>query len=378
MKKLKFIAFLFAIIVFISCQNGFNVKISEDNEVSPSSIAESYVSKVTSIDKIFSRSANSQDYSDIFYSMEIEDEEGNKINFADFSDEEKKIFIEDWKSEYIEELTQKFIADPDLAEMVNLENEAFYATLESSSGSRAIKSYDTEKFLEIYEKQLSKIAKQNSNARAVATSNEITSDCLVSSSVENFKNNYQKGNFLVCKDSSSSSSSSYIGHASMMYYETFQDEWKTNGLANATITSSPQSKSAQWTGKTDGVQYEPIGYWAGNSSGSANKVSIFKVQGIKKTWRLFRKTVTKYNAPSDQERAKAVSNADSNLGKAYNRNFFAKWKTDKFYCSQLVWRAWYDIDSKYDLSWGNLALLVSPADLANSQKSILLVSYQNK
>lgn len=369
---------MFAIIVFISCQNGFNVKISEDNEVSPSSIAESYVSKITSIDKIFSRSANSQDYSDIFYSMEIEDEEGNKINFADFSDEEKKIFIEDWKSEYIEELTQKFIADPDLAEMVNLENEAFYASLESSSGSRAIKSYDTEKFLEFYEKQLSKIAKQNSNARAVATSNEITSDCLVSSSVENFKNNYQKGNFLVCKDSSSNSSSSYIGHASMMYYETFQDEWKTNGLANATITSSPQSKSAQWTGKTDGVQYEPIGYWAGNSSGSANKVSIFKVQGIKKTWRLFRKTVTKYNAPSDQERAKAVSNADSNLGKAYNRNFFAKWKTDKFYCSQLVWRAWYDIDSKYDLSWGNLALLVSPADLANSQKSILLVSYQNK
>lgn len=85
----------------------------------------------------------------------------------------------------------KFIAAPDLAEMVNLENEAFYASLESSSGSRAIKSYDTEKFLEIYEKQLSKIAKQNSNARAVATSNEITSDCLVSSSVENFKNNYQ-------------------------------------------------------------------------------------------------------------------------------------------------------------------------------------------
>jgi len=51
---------------------------------------------------------------------------------------------------------------------------------------------------------------------------------------------------------------------------------------------------------------------------------------------------------------------------------------DKFYCSQLVWRSWFDVNGKYELSNGPEVIYVAPADLANSPCAELLVSYNNK
>lgn len=89
----------------------------------------------------------------------------------------------------------------------------------------------------------------------------------------NFSIDFQQACFIIKlhKDTSSSSSSSgsYTGHASLMNGSSWQTSWKKDGLLKATITSSPKEKSAQWIGKIDGVQYEPIGYWAGTSDGSA-------------------------------------------------------------------------------------------------------------
>lgn len=381
MKKIIFsVAFL---CVFIGCRNNISINSYEQSE--PETVAEAYISKIISVDSMFSRSVKTDLYPDFLYEMEIEDEEGNKIEFSEFSEEEKNIFFEDWKKDYTEELTKKFVEDTDLAEMVEIENQAFKETVESISGNRAIKSQNLEDFFNIYEKKLSKIAnkveknRSSSSSSSSNSSNEITSDCLVKSSVERFKANYEKGNFLVCKDSSSSSgsSSSYIGHSSMMYKDKWEVDWNTDGLGKATITSSPKNKSAQWPGKIDGVQYEPIGYWAGNASGSANSVSIYKPQGTKKIWCVFF-TYGKIYKIGAKEREKAVQNATKHLGKEYTYTYMAKWRMDKFYCSQLVWRSWYDVNSVYDLSIGKWIPWVSPLDLACSQNSIHLVSYKNK
>lgn len=48
-------------------------------------------------------------------------------------------------------------------------------------------------------------------------------------------------------------------------------------------------------------------------------------------------------------RTNAVNYANSKVNKPYNHNFWNKWTETSFYCSQLVWRAWYnqgiDIDN---------------------------------
>lgn len=379
MKKIIFsVVFL---CVFIGCRNNISINNYEQSE--PETVAEAYISKIISVDSMFSRSVKTDLYPDFLYEMEIEDEEGNKIEFSEFSEAEKNIFFEDWKKDYTEELTKKFVEDTDLAEMVEIENQAFKETVESISGNRAIKSQNLEDFFSIYEKKLSKIANKVEKNRSSSSSNsnssnEITSDCLVKSSVERFKANYEKGNFLVCKDSSSGSSSSYIGHSSMMNSDKWGEKWDTDGLGMATITSSPKNKSAQWPEKIDGVQYEPIGYWAGNAKGSANRVSIYKPQGIIKIKFSFFK-YKKIRVPiNSKEREKAVQNATKHLGKEYTYTYIAKWRMDKFYCSQLVWRSWYDVNPVYDLSIGKWIPWVSPLDLACSQNAIHLVSYKNK
>lgn len=56
----------------------------------------------------------------------------------------------------------------------------------------------------------------------------------------------------------------------------------------------------------------------------------------------------------------AAKNAESHVGKEYFLDIFNKWRTDKFYCSQLVWRAWLDAGKNIAPSSRNI---VTPGDL---------------
>ena len=57
----------------------------------------------------------------------------------------------------------------------------------------------------------------------------------------------------------------------------------------------------------------------------------------------------------------AGSNAGSHVGKPYNKTIVNMYRTDRFYCSQLVWRAWKD--SGYDVG-NDSTFFVTPADIA--------------
>lgn len=61
----------------------------------------------------------------------------------------------------------------------------------------------------------------------------------------------------------------------------------------------------------------------------------------------------------------AARYAESHQGFGYNWNFANKTTTDRFYCSQLVWRAWYNQGYDLDVNGG---LVVSPADIMASPK----------
>ncbi|MZI81965.1 hydrolase [Clostridium butyricum] len=63
----------------------------------------------------------------------------------------------------------------------------------------------------------------------------------------------------------------------------------------------------------------------------------------------------------------AVDYASSKIGSNYNYNFLNKWKTDKFYCSQLVWRAYIEQGIDLDKDGGNAVL---PTDLVSDKIEI--------
>lgn len=65
----------------------------------------------------------------------------------------------------------------------------------------------------------------------------------------------------------------------------------------------------------------------------------------------------------------AAAYARSQIGKPYNYNFFNVSTTNSFYCSQLVWRAWYN--QGWDLNDG---LAVWPVDLVESPHTIIFYS----
>lgn len=64
----------------------------------------------------------------------------------------------------------------------------------------------------------------------------------------------------------------------------------------------------------------------------------------------------------------AADYASNKVGSSYNYNFLNKWKTDKFYCSQLVWRAYIDQGIDLDKDGGNAVL---PTDLITDKIDII-------
>ena len=175
--------------------------------------------------------------------------------------------------------------------------------------------------------------------------------------------------------SSSSVGLPYVGHASMMSEDGWGHGWDTNGLAQTSVSSFPAGKNSNWPGKVDGVQKEPLGLWAGNSGGSASQVSVYDVYKRVWVWNWFRSGFRDRRA-SDGEYDRAANNALSYRGKPYSWDFAFKWHTSRFYCSQLVWRGWYDVSWRYDTSWG--FPWVSPMDIAASSKTSRVISFTNK
>lgn len=377
MKNLNLLfASVFLILILSGCNNIINKgSLDSTSEISPESLAGEYVDILRKQSNIAnSRAVSSAEYPDILYDLEIEDDDGNPILFADMSDSEKQMFYEFWKSEYISELSEKLAQDEGFMEMLIIENKAFNEALRSSTQRSAFVN-DFDRFAETYTKTLQKYANSaplfrsgSSNSKTV----NIDDSKLIEESLKVYKENYRKGRILVDSSSSRSSGSFYLGHASMMCKDKFEDEWKTSNASRTTITSFPLNLTTTWSGQTDGVQYEPIGYWCGDKA--AKKVSILDVRS--KTWRWFRPP--DYAAASSEEYARAVENAKDYLGKPYNMNlvFGGMWSTEKFYCSSLVFRAWYQVDKKYKLNT-NL-LWVKPSNLISSERTTTAATFVNR
>lgn len=323
------------------------------------------------------RTIENEDYTypSILNELEIEDEYGNKLFFKDFNIDEKNKIFNDWKQSYLKEIESKLTNDVDLRESVTLENLAFENTLNSDKGHRAINNNDWYNFYNLYQSNIKKLIKDSKSERAALA--DISNASIVDKSLKIVKENYKQGRFFVCKDSSSSSSSSYIGHSSIMHEKEWNDSWKNDPMSKITITSTPKENSADWKGKSDGVQYEPLLYWVGNKDGCAEKVSIYEVQKVTWIWCILF-NYYKYSEPSNSDVDSAIKNANNARTSKLPYNWsFIKWVTSAMYCSQLVWYSWYNVSWKYELSQGPHVIFVTPSDLTLSNSAKHIVSYKN-
>lgn len=375
MKKNNLFLLFGAGIVLASCSSNVDYDNAildlELSEKSTEEIAFEYVQNQLKMDFMCSsRDLKNEEYPPMLYDLSIVDDNGNELFFADFSEDLKKDFYSIWKNVEVNTLVSKLEENPPVQEMLKLENKAFELTEQNCSRSVC---NNPEAFIAKYAENM-ELLLNKSKARNVVTGGEITKDCLVQDSVNKFKANYKKGRVVVSPDSSSSSSAFATGHASMMYSSEWKPEWEMSGLEKATITAFPINNGSSWEGKTDGVQYEPIGMWAGNSSGSSEHTSIYNVGKSTFVWNWFKSYYAFSNA-SDEDYNNAADYAMAQEGKPYNWNFGAKDVEYKFYCSQLCYKAWKKQSKDYDISKG---LIASPANIASSHNASLVAAYSNK
>ena len=67
----------------------------------------------------------------------------------------------------------------------------------------------------------------------------------------------------------------------------------------------------------------------------------------------------------------AAQFAESKVGLPYNKNFFNKKTTSKYYCSQLVWQAW--LAAGIDIEKGTVPNgMITPADIVNSSNTYIV------
>lgn len=409
--------FVFSLtILSFSCSEKINFDM--DMERRPEDVARNYVQSILMKDNmVHSRNLLSEEeYPEVLTSLSMTDENGNKISFLDLDDEKKKEFFEFWKEDYTNEISKKLNENENFLKMLAIENEAFYETVNDVGRNMEVKSLSN--FFNKYENNLQQIIKRverediksrsggasssgssngasssgSSNGSSAGSSSGSSngsssgssassggvlinvSKCnLVDSSVEIFKKNYKKGRILINTCNSSSGSSGYIGHASLMKGNFLTIDVDDSKNSKATITSFPYqpTKGTTWKGQIDGVQYEPIGYWCGDNA--APTVSILQVQNTWWSWFL-RKNHTE---ASEASASMAIENAENNLGKKYNSNFmfFGMWDTSSFYCSSLVFRAWLDVSSEYSLNTN--PIWVAPSDLYASENTRVVTSYRN-
>ena len=390
MKKSLCILLALTTLFCISCQNEIlsdEASLSQAEKDAIRNIAQVYIQNERGLNNIAQgRSITaSTNYYEEFENRKIKTPQG-EVLFKDLTESQQAVIIKNYQEQELEQFIEKLEENADFLEMVKLENAAFTYAKNATVNRNGTTDFET--FMNNYESYLNR---KTIFSQTRASSSKITEDCMNPKSVETLKPHYGIGKIFVCTDSSSSSSSSYIGHASLMRFKNWQEIWNKNGMGMATITSSPDDKSAQWEGKEDGVQYEPIGYWAGTASCSANKVTVLDVLRTEIEYyedydeeneEYFMNSRYIHVPTTYEDHVKAYNNAEKYLGKPYPRLFKKafpwnnKKNKDVFYCSQLIWRAWYDVDNDCTLS--TALYYISPSNLVKSSNSKVLVKYSNK
>lgn len=406
----KTIILVFGILMLISCQNQV---ILENQNIDAESLATQYFNMQLGWENLSCKRSvySTEQYPEFLNKVEMHDENGNKVVFSELTEEQKKIFFDTWKQYNIEHMTKVIEENENVKKIVEIENEIFY-DIANQHGRNIESEKDVNKFYEKYQKAREKYynditKKMQNDARSVSarasSSIKMISDnsSLALSSVNVLKEHYKKGRVFICSDSSSDSgsSSAFLGHAALMNEEKLNINTSTGSSAWYSVSAWPNDgKTTTWTGKINGVQYEPLGYWAGNYSGSANNVEIYEMNRISwevgiLTFLLGFPIAVHRDASSDEANIAvdfAIGRVKENMASGkypYNLGGLigeilsatpiqSKWHDSTCYCSQFVWRSWCAANIGFDFSGANPWIL--PVDFQLTSQTKKIASYKNK
>ncbi len=404
MKKLKEMSLINVCVVaslfVFGCTNHITENDGVDISMDPEQVAIQYVQNMNVWDNI-SKNRNATatvEYPGYLDNMNFVDEKGDGIIFSELPEERKSVFLKAWQDYESDRIAEILRNDERLLQEFVLENQAVLETLKFAernvlvdrSSSLFMTQY-LKRRAALIGKKIKEEAPYRSSSSSAKVGPEVTADCLVKTSVEKLKSVYRTGLVLICTDSSSSTSSLYLGHCAMTNARRWESKFELNGLESISISSWPKNnKVSRWEGQIDGVQEEPIGYWAGNSGGSARNVKVLEMQlpvvEVHWAW-IFPYFKTENHNPSPEHVEKAVSFAESKKGKPYAPGFAlgvtdilvfplgSKWWVDSYYCSHLVWRAWVHADLRYDFS--KAYTLIPPYLFESARNKNEILTYSN-
>lgn len=405
----KTIILVFGILMLISCQNQV---ILENQNNDAESLATQYFNMQLGWENLSCKRSvySTEQYPEFLNKVEMHDENGNKVVFSELTEEQKKIFFDTWKQYNIEHMTKVIEENENVKKIVEIENEIFY-DIANQHGRNIESEKDVNKFYEKYQKAREKYYKdmistefknQRSSSSSSDSQNVIPDDKVLSSaSCDIFRNNYGKGRVLICSDSSSESgsSSAFLGHAALMHKNEIKEDEILYSSSQYSVSAWPNDgKTTTWSGKINGVQYEPLGYWAGNYSGAANNVDIYEMNRI--SWEVgiltfllgFPIAVHRDASPDEANRAVefALERVEVNKTRrlypynvvntivqvASGNPIQSKWQDSTCYCSQFVWRSWCAANIGFDFSGANPWIL--PVDFQLTSQTKKIASYKNK
>ena len=369
---------LFATIILCSCSSEQTKKqIQLENSV------EKFIENLVnfSFASFKSRAAKAESLSAeeiaFFEKLEIEDENGNSVLFSQLSVQEQNDIVELWFTDYKADLLEKVYDDEfllDYIEKVNKGNE-----IASSMNPATQKEYDelVLQYSGIIETENPRTNKKARSSSASDTKIRIEEHEMNYASKEKLKANYKPGRILI--GTGTSSSGSLVGHSSMIYVNPWNENLDRNVSTFMSITSFPHDghQKVIWDGQTDGVQFEPIGYWCGTAA-----CKTVKLYDVKKKKFTTKKNVNSYILNSS-EYQKALNFAYSKLGKPYppykggvtKYDFITYANSDVYYyCSSLVRRSFLQVNIDVDPDGRSY---VSPADIASSNYTYKVANWKN-
>ncbi len=425
MKKNIFIISISLFCLF-SCSNLNNLTFETDKQNNnfrkERDEAELYISNMFIWDNIkMGRSITSkQKWPNFLSDLSMEDVNGNLMSFDDLTEEEKEIFFKIWYETEVKLLESVLETDDELLEYVTSENdkmqyakdECFRTVDSTTQGDEFTKLY-----FKLCEKQ-AETATNNMVVRSIQNDDENDTDNsdddkpdendksqlqagdLSSASVNQLINAYKRG-YVLISDKASSSGSSFGGHAAIMHRKEWDENWTNKPLAKISVSAWGDA-APRWKGKKKNkVQKEPLVYWAGTGKGCPTKVTIVRMRRKRWVWNGFKSGIRFYDA-SETDARKAVNNAINWIGRdydtfalvtgiagtiltpitaptTYTTAMISKNSEKRFYCSKLVWRAWYKVSSEFDINPTKPVIL--PDDFREGISggvTVTVASYKNK
>ncbi|MBR1639890.1 MAG: hypothetical protein IJ688_10940 [Treponema sp.] len=387
---------------FTACNSGFNEKIGDIKEADNDArkVATDFImNNYNWISVTSGRNAiEDDDVRKMMDSIKMYDEDTEiEFSFSELDYQKQYKLFEAYQQYEIDCLTETLEEDENLLQIMNIDNIAMEDALSTINRSVVLKqsealctAYYLNKRNELANKLNKDFSRSSSSGNNKKEENTIKASDINATTAMYLKDNYKRGRILVCNDPSSSSSSTGLGHAAIMVKEFWQKNGTYDGYSQCSISAWPDDgKTAWWDNKIDGVQYEPLAYWAGKASSSANRVYVrqmkYKTMRVKWNGIIPNIKVISIDA-SDSDGNKAAAYAISKLGKHYNAMLnaplsvasagMAKYYTGTFYCSQLVWHSWLSVGVKYDVC--GLSPVVFPEHFRNSAYTRSVIDYQNK